>query len=51
MYNDYELLYLAQENNEDAVNELSKEYLSLFRQKCLGEAGPIAQSLCPRPLD
>ena len=28
MYNDYELLYLAQENNEDAVNELRKKYNS-----------------------
>lgn len=33
MYNDYELLYLAQENNEDAVNELRKKYNSLLYAK------------------
>ena len=35
MYNDYELLYLAQENNEDAVNELRKKYNSLLYAKAL----------------
>ncbi len=35
MYNDYELLYLAQENNEDAVNELRKKYNSLLHAKAL----------------
>lgn len=35
MYNDYELLYLAQENNEDAVNELRKKYNSLLYTKAL----------------
>lgn len=35
MYNDYELLYLAQENNEDAVNELKKKYNSLLHAKAL----------------
>lgn len=35
MHNDYELLYLAQENNEDAVNELRKKYNSLLHAKAL----------------
>ena len=35
MYNDYELLYLAQENNEDAVNELRKKYNNLLYTKAL----------------
>ena len=35
MYNDYELLYLAQENNEDAVNELRKKYNSLLYAKAI----------------
>ena len=35
MYNDYELLYLAQENNEDAINELRKKYNSLLYAKAL----------------
>lgn len=35
MYNDYELLYLAQEKNEDAVNELRKKYNSLLHAKAL----------------
>lgn len=35
MYNDYELLYLAQENNDDAVNELRKKYNSLLHAKAL----------------
>ncbi len=35
MYNDYELLYLAQENNEDAVNKLRKKYNSLLYAKAL----------------
>lgn len=35
MHNDYELLYLAQENNEDAVNELRKKYNSLLYAKAL----------------
>lgn len=35
MYNDYELLYLAQENNEEAVKELRKKYNSLLYAKAL----------------
>ena len=35
MYNDYELLYLAQENNEDAVNELRKKY-NMYNQEYCG---------------
>ena len=35
MDNDYELLYLAQENNEDAVNELRKKYNSLLYAKAI----------------
>ena len=33
MYNDYELLYLAKENNEDAINILRKKYNSLLYKK------------------
>ena len=35
MYNDYELLYLAGENNEEAINILYEKYKGLIYNKAI----------------